>query len=73
MICDHIVLATIAPGTLKIFSFCQQEFGVCSTVITGIAGDQLALLRLVRVLGIVENVPDGCSRMAVPSVRPFPA
>ena len=61
MICDHIVFATLAPGTLKVFPLCQQEFGICSTVITGIAGDQLALLRLVRILGIVENVTDGCS------------
>lgn len=61
---DHIILAAITPGALKVFSFCQQELGVSSTVIAGIAGNQRSLFSFVRLLGIVENVPDRSSLSA---------
>ena len=67
LIGDYIVRAPHPPGGGDILALCQQKFRVGGPAVTGIAGDEPAAVRLLRIGRIVDDVADGpalCAALA---------
>jgi hypothetical protein len=56
---DHIVRSTDSSGGSNILALCQHKLGVGHTAVTLIAGDEPAVIGLLRVGHIVNNRADG--------------
>ena len=67
LIGDYIVRAPHPPGGGDILALCQQKFRDGGPAVTGIAGDEPAAVRLLRIGRIVDDVADGpalCAALA---------
>ena len=62
---DHIIRPPPSAGLGEVLPFVKQELRVRDPAVTLEAGDQPASVRLLRVLHIVDDVPDGLA------YRPF--
>ena len=58
---DHIIFSPCPARGRDILPLGQQELGVRSPAVTGIAGDKPSIIRLFRVFYISNDVPDGAS------------
>lgn len=59
MIGDHIVLAAHSASLLDILPLGEQKLRICDSAVALPASDELAVIRLLRIFGIVQYVADG--------------
>ena len=59
MVGDHIVCAPDAPGSGNVLALGQHKLGVGHTAVALVAGDELAVVCLLRIGHIVDNRADG--------------
>ena len=58
MVGDHIVRSTDPSGGSDILALCQHELGVGHTAVALITGDEPAMIGLLRIGYIVDDVAD---------------
>ena len=58
MVGDHIVRAAHPPGGGDVLALCQQKFCIGGPAVAAIAGDEPAVVGLLRVFHIVDDVAD---------------
>ena len=58
MIGDYIIRAAHPSGGGNVLMLCQQELGISDPAVTSKSGDKSAIVRLLRIGRIVDNVAD---------------
>ena len=58
MVCDHVICAPDPPGGSDILALGQHELGIGHMAVTLIAGDEPAVVCLLRICHIVDNIAD---------------
>lgn len=58
MIGDYIISAAHPSGSGNVLTFCQQELGISGSAVTSKAGDKSAIVRLLWIGRIVDNIAD---------------
>lgn len=58
MVSNYIILAAHSAGLLDILIFCKKKFGIRDPAVTLPARNQSAVIRLLWIFGVVDNVAD---------------
>ena len=67
MISDYIIRAAHPSGGGNVLTFCQQELGISGPAVTSKSGNKSAVVRLLRIGRIVDDVADRLAfRAALP-------